>query len=276
MSITSKSTFVILLGMVLSMIDVSVSFSCTRKPFIRSFGTSLFGSRMKFRAPPKVTEQTELIEVEADGQDAWRTMDIVDILQRGGLGVLPTESGYGFVCLLESKNGLDRLLRIKDQHQCKQPLSLLCNDLSTIDKYCFGIDRSIFKILKKNLPGPYAFILLAKNVVPKSIIFDSRGTTKSLKRQTLAVRISTDPVIRYVQDELLGGVPLVISSLPVDEEDEVELLDYRLDPDSFWWNEVDFIVDAGARSQEGSTIYDMTNREPKLVGESLGDAALLV
>ena len=48
---------------------------------------------MKFRVPSKVSEQTEFIQVASDGQDAWRTMDIVDILNRGGIGVLPTETG---------------------------------------------------------------------------------------------------------------------------------------------------------------------------------------
>lgn len=238
--------------------------------------TALLGSRMKFRPPTKVSEKTEFIQVEADGQDVWKTMDIVDILQRGGLGVLPTETGYGFVCSLDSKDGLERMLRIKGQHQCKKPMSLLCSDLSTIDKYCFGIDRGIFKILKKNLPGPYTFILPAKNALPKAFFFNSKDTKHSLKRQTLGVRIPSDPVIRYVQDELLGGVPLLISSLPVDEEEESQLLDYRLDPDSSWSNDVDFVVDAGVRPYEGSTIYDMTNREPELVREGLGNVELLV
>lgn len=254
------------------------AFSIWNLPLKRDKRTNLFGTRMKFRAPQKISEQTAFVRVEADGEDAWRTMDIVDILQRGGLGVLPTESGYGFVCSLDSRDALDRLLRIKGQHQCKKPMSLLCSDLSTIDKYCFGIDRTTFKILKKNLPGPYTFILPAKNSLPKSIVFDSKGSKNSWKRQTLGVRIPNDPIIRYVQDELLGGVPLLISSLPAEEdgEDEIDVLDSPLDPDAPWYSEVDFVVDAGLRSCDGTTIYDMTNREPELLRECLGNGPLLV
>ena len=98
--------------------------------------TALFGTRMKFRPPSRVVDQTEFIQVEPDGQDASKTLEVVDILERGGLGVLPTDSGYGFVCSLSSKNGLDRMLRIKGLHQCKKPMSLLCSNLSTIDEYC--------------------------------------------------------------------------------------------------------------------------------------------
>lgn len=232
---------------------------------------------MKFRPPSRLVQQTEYIQVEADGEDAWKTMDVVDILQRGGIGVLPTESGYGFVCPLDSKDGLERMLRIKGLHQCKKPMSLLCSDLSSIDKYCFGIDRGAFKILKKNLPGPYTFILPAKNTLPKQIIFDSKGNKHSWKRQTLGVRFPSDPVLRYLHDELLGGMPLLISSLPVDEEEGRQNLDCLLDPDASWCDDVDFIVDAGVRPHEGSTIYDMTNRgEPELVREGIGNVELQV
>ena len=164
---------------------------------------------MKFRPPSKVSEQTEYIKVEADGSDAWKTMDVVEIINRGGLGVVPTETGYGFVCSLDSKDGLERMLRIKDCHQCKKPMSLLCSDLQTIDNYCFGIDRRVFKILKKNLPGSYTFILPAKNSLPKQIIFDSKGNKHSWKRQTLGVRIPTDPVLRYLQDGKIQKVQMI-------------------------------------------------------------------
>jgi tRNA threonylcarbamoyl adenosine modification protein (Sua5/YciO/YrdC/YwlC family) len=239
--------------------------------------TMLFGTKMKFRPPSKVAQQTEYIRVKADGEDAWKVMDCVEILEKGGLGVVPTETGYGFVCPLDSKDGIERMLRIKNLHRCKKPMSLLCNDLSSIDQYCFGIDRGVFKVLKKNLPGAYTFILPAKNSLPKQIIFDSKGKKHSWKRQTLGIRIPNDPVLRYLHDELLGGTPLLISSLPVDEEEERQLLDCHLDPDDSWCNDVDFIIDAGARPCEGSTIYDMTNRgEPELIREGIGNIELVV
>ena len=74
----------------------------SRPTRIRTFAP-LFGKRMKFQPPAKVVDQTEYIQVQADGEDAWKTMDVVDILERGGLGVLPTDTGYCLVtsvCLL--------------------------------------------------------------------------------------------------------------------------------------------------------------------------------
>ena len=155
-------------------------------------------------------------------------------------------------------------------------MSLLCSDLSTIDEYCFGINKLVFKILKKNLPGKYTFILPAKTSLPKSIIYDSKGNKHSWKRQTLGVRIPDDPVLRYLQDELLGGMPLLVSSVPVDEEEDEQLIDCVVDPGASWCRDVDFIVDAGSRPYDGSTIFDLTTKEPELVREGLGDVELAI
>ena len=233
---------------------------------------------MKFQPPPKVVAKTEYIQIEKDGSDAWKTMDVVDILERGGVGVLPTDTGYGFVTPIDSKQGMERLLRIKGMQDCKKPLSLLCSSLSTIDEYCYGINKTVFKILKKNLPGSYTFILPAKSTLPKGTVFDSKGHKHAWKRHSLGVRMPNDPILRYLQDELLGGVPLFVSSLPVDGEDEENPLQHLqcavLDPGASWCNEVDFIVDAGTRPVDGSTVYDMTTSEPELLREGLGELEL--
>jgi len=219
-------------------------------------------------------------------------MDIVEALDQGGLGVLPTESGYGLVTRLDSKEGVERLLRLKGLHECKKPLSLLCSDLATVDQYCvlYSLPKQTFKILKKNLPGSYTFILTAKNTLPKGIVFDSKGSKHSWKRDTLGIRMPKDPILRYFQDELYDGVPLLVSSLPVmndreeedddDDDDDDMLHNFKLIKlqmeDCPWWDSVDFVVDAGARPIDGSTIFDLTSLdgEPELIREGLGELTL--
>lgn len=240
----------------------------------------LFGKRMKFQPPPKVVDQTEYIQVKANGEDAWKTMDIVDILERGGLGVLPTDTGYCFVTPLSSRQGLERLYRIQNMEGYEAPVHLLCGNLKTIDEHCFNIDKTAFKILKKNLPGMYTFILPGKTTLPREILQGNK------QLQTVGVRMPADPIIRYLQDELLYGMPLLVSSVGGDnnEEDEYHSEDKRqtrhlvhciVEQDSSWCNEVDFIVDAGGRPQAGSTVYDLTRRgDPTLVREGLGELEL--
>jgi len=229
----------------------------------------------------------EFVSVEPDGSDSWKCMDVADILRRGGCGVVPTESGYALATLLDGREGLERVLRIKGLEQCKKPLSLMCSDLSTIDGYCYGINQRVFKTLKKNLPGPYTFILPASTALPKMIFLDSKGSRHSWARKTLGVRISSDPVLRYLQDDLLEGAPMLVSSLPTDDdEEEDDESDGALPPvrdvtscgveaaDSSWCVAVDFVVDAGQRPVDGSTVFDLTGAEAVLLREGLGDIDL--
>merc|ERR1712232_187888 len=117
--------------------------------------------------------------------------------------------------------------------------------------------------------------------LPKSIMLDSKHT---LKPNTLGIRIPDDPIIRYLQDELLYGTPLLISSLYQQGSSdngryqEQKLLNCELETSS-WCNEVDFIIDADSRPYDASTIYDMTTMaykkgEPELIQEGVGEYEL--
>jgi len=234
----------------------------------------LYG-RMKNKAPSRIVDQTEYVEVQSDGEDAWRTMDAASLLSRGGLGIIPTEIGYGFACPLLSKGGLERMIRIKESNNCKRPMTLLCSDLATIDNYCFGIDRAVFKILKKNLPGSYRFVLPGKSTLPKGIIFESKGSKNSFKRQTIGVGIPTDTILRYVQDDLLDKEPLLMSPLPIDDLTESDLYQSYLGPGSSWFNDLDFVINAGERPEEASTDFDLSNGAPTLIKEGIGQPELV-
>ena len=74
------------------------------------------------------------VTLEEDGSDAWRADEAVRILADGGMGVLPTETGYSFVTKVSSKKGVERILTIKGAEDSKKPLSLLCPDHATIDR----------------------------------------------------------------------------------------------------------------------------------------------
>jgi len=252
---------------------------------IRTTATQLgMGKRMKFQAPSRMVAQTEYIRLETD-DEAWKLMDIVDILQGGGVGVIPTDTGYALITpLLEgNKRGLERLEYTSRQFQQEQAngessskksddgtICLACSDLKTIGEYCYNIDKNAFKILKQNLPGPFSFILLgSRTLLPKSILEGNKQV------MTVQVRVPDDPILRYLQDELLDGMPLLMSDLRFhvhdgssnfDDKEAAALVKCYVDQTESWCHQVDFIVDAGGRSQVPSTLYDLTRRgEPVLV-----------
>eukprot|EP00310_Coccolithus_braarudii_P025889 CAMPEP_0183332524 /NCGR_PEP_ID=MMETSP0164_2-20130417/1666_1 /TAXON_ID=221442 /ORGANISM="Coccolithus pelagicus ssp braarudi, Strain PLY182g" /LENGTH=225 /DNA_ID=CAMNT_0025501263 /DNA_START=127 /DNA_END=804 /DNA_ORIENTATION=+ len=205
------------------------------------------------------------IVVESDGSDSWRAEAALDALRNGGVGVLPTDTSYAFVAPLSSKRGVERILALKGIEAGKKPLSLLCADLSTVDRYAAGIDKALFKLFRGCLPGPYTFILPARNSVPKTVHADGKRT----KRRELGIRVPDDPVLAQMLAQL--DEPLLCSTVPTSEEGSQLVCHSPADEDgASWCRLVDFIVDAGERPVDSSTIYDLTEGELVLVREGAG------
>jgi tRNA threonylcarbamoyl adenosine modification protein (Sua5/YciO/YrdC/YwlC family) len=84
---------------------------------------------------------------------------IVKVLKRGGLIIYPTDTVYGLGCDITNIKALERVAKIKGVKLEKANFSFICEDLSNLSDYVKQIDNSIFKLLKRALPGPYTFIL---------------------------------------------------------------------------------------------------------------------
>lgn len=67
-----------------------------------------------------------VVTVEPDGSDAaWRVEPIVELLRKGGVGIIPTDSLPAIICDLENKDAVLKLYRIKELKP-KKPLSIIC------------------------------------------------------------------------------------------------------------------------------------------------------
>ena len=171
----------------------------------------------------KKTSTTSFIRIEDVHTDLYKLESIVDVLRAGGVGVIPTDTCYSFVTSLSSREGLERLMRLKGISGQKKPLSLLCKDVSTIAKYTTSLtdQKWVFKLLKTSLPGPFTFILPASKEVPK-LILEHEKHIKRWKRKEIGVRLPDDAICEYI----LGATdePLLCGSVPEALEDEVGLL----------------------------------------------------
>jgi tRNA threonylcarbamoyl adenosine modification protein (Sua5/YciO/YrdC/YwlC family) len=111
------------------------------------------------------------------------------------------------------------------------------------------IGNQIFKIIKKNTPGPFTFILEASQKIQK---FSKNN------KKTLGVRISDNKIVRAIVHEL--GHPIVTTSV-IDEDDIVE---YTTDPSLIaerFENQVDLVIDGGYGNSEPSTLVDCSDGE---------------
>lgn len=200
----------------------------------------------------------QYFEVNSENPQKRLLHRAVEILKSGGIGAYPTDSCYAIGCLPGDKEALDRIRlirRLDEEHN----LTLICADLSEIGQLA-KVDNSAFRLLRALTPGPYTFLLPATRDVPRRL--------RHPKRKTIGIRIPADNVTRGLLDEL--GGPLMTTSLvlpgadqPLSEPEEIrEQLDHALD----------FIIAAGARSLEETTVLDLVDGEPKLVRQGIGDA----
>lgn len=203
----------------------------------------------------------QYFEVNSENPQKRLLHRAVEILKSGGIGAYPTDSCYAIGCLPGDKEALDRIRlirRLDEEHN----LTLICADLSEIGQLA-KVDNSAFRLLRALTPGPYTFLLPATRDVPRRL--------RHPKRKTIGIRIPADNVTRGLLDEL--GGPLMTTSLvlpgadqPLSEPEEIrEQLDHALD----------FIIAAGARSLEETTVLDLVDGEPKLVRQGIGDATAI-
>lgn len=183
---------------------------------------------------------------------------IADILRDGGLIIYPTDTVYGLGCDITNSKAVEKVARWKGINVEKSNFSFICSDFSHLSVYTKPISNSVFKIIKKNLPGPFTFILEANNNVPKYF----KG-----KKKTVGIRIPDNNIIREIISEL--GNPIVSTSI----HDEDEVLEYTTDPELIhekYESFVDVVIDGGQGERIPSTIVDCSNNSIEIIREGKG------
>lgn len=183
--------------------------------------------------------------------------DIVSILRNDGLIIYPTDTVYALGCDITRTKALEKVARLKNVKLAKANWSFICADLSNLSDYVRQIDSATFKILKRNLPGPYTFILPGNNNLPS--IFK--------KKKTVGIRVPDNNIIQTIVEAL--GNPIVTTSI----RDEDEVLEYTTDPELIyekWGDLVDVVVDGGYGGNVASTVVDLSKGEIEVVREGKG------
>ncbi len=184
---------------------------------------------------------------------------VVDILKDGGVIIYPTDTVYGLGCDITKAKAIERVHQIKGLRPEKTNFSFIVYDLSHLSDYTKPIDNQTYKLMKRNLPGPFTFILEASNNVPKIL--------KS-KKKTVGIRIPDNPIILEIIRVL--GNPILTTSVHSGDV----ILDYTTDPELIheeMGHLVDLVIDGGFGNNVPSTIVDCTGPELKIVRQGLGE-----
>ncbi len=180
---------------------------------------------------------------------------VADLLERGGVVVFPTDSLYAFGCSLLSARGVERLQRLRGKASAR--MSVVFASIGQVAEYC-KLDDEAFRILRRNFPGPFTFILNTSSRVPSK----AAG-----KRRTIGVRIPDNGVARAIVERL--GAPLLATSLPVDEAEPEQVTNPEL-IDERYGQEVDLVIDGGEGGDVPTTVVDLTTVPPEIIREGGG------
>ena len=170
---------------------------------------------------------------------------VVDVLVHDGIVIYPTDSVYAFGCSLHSPKAIEAF-------------SVVVGDMAQVAEYC-RVDNTAFRILKRNLPGPFTFVLTASSRVPDKALE---------KRRTIGIRIPDNAISRAIVAAL--GCPLVTTSV----KDDDQVVEYTTDPELIherYGRDVALVIDGGMGDNVPTTVVDLTGDEPEVLREGKGE-----
>ena len=183
----------------------------------------------------------------------------VEALRRDQVILYPTDTGYAFGCALSSRKGIGAIRALKGfDERSRKPLSMLVNEISDFGHYAI-MGTSVFRTVRRILPGAYTIILEASGDVPR----DMRN-----RHGEIGLRMPNLPLCWMLVDLL--GEPVVTGSLTAGEEEPT--LEDPEELERLFRGRVDVVVDGGPMWTEPSTILQATDNE--LVVSRVGKGAV--
>lgn len=199
-----------------------------------------------------------LIRIYNENTNPKHIRQIVDLLEDGGIIIYPTDTVYAMGCDILATKAIEKIARFKGLNPKNPELSLIFHDMSQLSEYTIIRDNTIFKLLKRNLPGPFTFIVQANRQIPK--LFKN-------KKKTVGIRIPDNSIVLELVREL--GRPIITTSI----HDPDEVIEYTTDPELIYekYKEfADIVIDGGFGKNEASTIVDCTGEEIEVIRQGLG------
>ncbi len=199
-----------------------------------------------------------IIELHPKNPNPRDLKKVIELLDNDGVIIIPTDTIYAMACRMDRKKAIDRMARVSGKKPEKVNFSLLCSDLSNLSEYAAHLDKTVFRLLKSNLPGAFTFILKANNNVTRYF-----GNSK----KTIGIRVPDNIIAQTLIEHV--GIPLAVTT--IHHEDEV--LEYMTDPEEIhekFEHQVDAVINGGYGDNVPSTIIDCSTEEITILREGKG------
>ncbi len=199
-----------------------------------------------------------ILDVNPDNPQLRLIRQAVECLKHGGVVCYPTDTVYGIGCDIFNLKAVKRIYQIKNRPK-EKPFSFMCADLKDLSRYCH-VSNSAYRLMKKNLPGAYTFVLPTLKIVPKIL---------TTKQKTVGIRVPDNPICRALIEEL-GNPILTTSAVAADETAEMTQA-YEIEESL--GKQVDLIIDGGPLYPAPSSVVSLVNDEIEVIRVGKGDVS---
>lgn len=167
--------------------------------------------------------------------------ELIALILRGGIGVLPTDTIYGLVGLALSKETVKQLYQLRRRNPLK-PFIILIADISDLQLFNIKLSSSGRVILNKYWPGKISFILSCPD---RKLSYLHRNT------KSLAFRLPKD---RKLINLLKKTGPLIAPSANLEGKKPADTIKEAY---GYFKDKIDFYVDKGALKSKPSTLVSL-------------------
>jgi len=203
---------------------------------------------------------SQYLEIHPESPQSRLLQRAVDALRAGGIIVYPTDSCYALGCMLDNKQGVERIYRIRSLDKGHH-MSLICPDLSSIATYA-RVNNRDYRLMKSLTPGPYTFILKASSEVPRRLMHP--------KRKTIGIRVPDHAILHGLLEAL--GEPLMSTTLLMPGDDYPMIDPY--DINQLLRSDVDVVIDGGSCGLEETSVISL-EEDVQVLREGKGDTSKL-
>ncbi|MEK7212130.1 MAG: L-threonylcarbamoyladenylate synthase [Patescibacteria group bacterium] len=179
------------------------------------------------------------------------TKKAAEILRRGGIGVVPTDTIYGISASAFNSKAVMRVYRLR-QRDLKKPMIVLIGSVADLKKFDVHLLPTTYHLLTRFWPGKVSIVLPC---AAKKFFYLHRGTN------SLAFRLPAYPALRKL---LAQTGPLISTSAnPADKPSAKTIAEAK----RYFGNEVDFYVDIGRQDSPPSTLIAVRGGKMKVLRE---------
>jgi L-threonylcarbamoyladenylate synthase len=181
---------------------------------------------------------------------------VVNVLSKGGVVVLPTDTIYALSCVISNENSLNKILAIKGRDISKG-IPVLVPNKNYFYKYSNNVNKMCEKLIETFLPGALTLIMKKKSFISNIISGDS---------DNIALRIPNSKNLIKIMNILNSGITGTSANISGKTH---SLLKEELVNDL--GDKVDMIVfgEYTEKNNNPSTILDLSNNKLEIIREGV-------